>query len=81
VSDAAQVLVFELAESDAVLGVGDVKVEDGPDEREAAGLAGKRPIIGTGLAAVAERERKAATAFGLSSGRCGSQVVPVETAN
>jgi hypothetical protein len=34
------VLAFELAESDAVLGVGDVEVEDGPDEGEAAGLAG-----------------------------------------
>ena len=37
--------------------------------------------VGTGLAAVAERERKTATGFGLSSGRCGSQLVPVETAN
>jgi hypothetical protein len=33
--------VFELAEPDAVLGVGDVEVEDGPDECEAAGLAGE----------------------------------------
>jgi hypothetical protein len=41
VSHLAQALVFELAESDAVLGVGDVEVEDGPDEREAAGLAGE----------------------------------------
>jgi hypothetical protein len=37
-------LVFELAELDAVLGVGDVEVEDGPDEHVAAGLAGKRPV-------------------------------------
>jgi hypothetical protein len=34
-------LAFELAESDAVLGVGDVEVEDGLDEGEAAGLAGE----------------------------------------
>jgi hypothetical protein len=34
-------LAFELAESDAVLGVGDGEVEDGPDEGEAAGLAGE----------------------------------------
>src|SRR4030095_13874331 len=40
-SDPAQVLAFELAEPDAVLGVGDVEVKDGPDEREAAGLAGE----------------------------------------
>jgi hypothetical protein len=44
VSHPAQVLVFELAEPDAVLGVSDVEIEDGPDEPEAAGLAGKRPI-------------------------------------
>ena len=41
VSDPAQALAFELAEADAVLGVGDVEVKDGPDEREAAGLAGE----------------------------------------
>jgi hypothetical protein len=35
------VLAFELAEPDAVLGVGDVEVEDRPDEGEAAGLAGE----------------------------------------
>jgi hypothetical protein len=35
------VLAFELAEPDAVLGVGDVEVEDGPDQGEAAGLAGE----------------------------------------
>jgi hypothetical protein len=40
-TDLAQALAFELAEPDAVLGVGDVEVEDGPDEREAAGLAGE----------------------------------------
>jgi hypothetical protein len=40
VSDPAQVLAFELAEPDPVLGVG-VEVKDGPDEREAAGLAGE----------------------------------------
>jgi hypothetical protein len=36
-------LVVELAEPDAVLGVGDVEVQDGPDEGEAAGLAGEAP--------------------------------------
>jgi hypothetical protein len=41
VSDAAQALAFELAEPDAVLGDGDVEVEHGPDERQAAGLAGE----------------------------------------
>src|SRR5215207_10962374 len=41
VSHAAQALAFELAEADAVLGVGDVEVEHGPDEGEAAGLAGE----------------------------------------
>jgi hypothetical protein len=41
VSDSAQVLAFELAEPDAVLGVGDVEVKHGPDEGEAAGLAGE----------------------------------------
>jgi len=39
VSHAEQALAFELVEADAVLGVGEVDVEDGPDEREAAGLA------------------------------------------
>ena len=34
-------MAFELAEADAVFGVGDVEVEDGPDEREAAGLSGE----------------------------------------
>jgi hypothetical protein len=34
-------LAFELAEADAVLGVGDVEVKDGPDECQAAGLAGE----------------------------------------
>jgi hypothetical protein len=41
VSHAAQAFVFELGEPDAVLGVGDVEVEDGPDQGEAAGLAGE----------------------------------------
>jgi hypothetical protein len=41
VSDSAQVLAFELAEPDAVLGVGGVELQDGPGEREAAGLAGE----------------------------------------
>src|SRR5687768_18232888 len=41
VSHPAQALAFELAEADAVLGVGDVEVKHGPDEREAAGLAGE----------------------------------------
>ena len=44
VSDALEALAFELGELDAVGGVSDVEVKDGPDEREAAGLAGKRPI-------------------------------------
>jgi hypothetical protein len=34
-------LAFELTEPDAVVGVRDVEVQDGPDEREAAGLAGE----------------------------------------
>jgi hypothetical protein len=41
VAHAAEALAFELGESDAVGGVGDVEVKDGPDEREAAGLAGE----------------------------------------
>jgi hypothetical protein len=41
VSHPSQALAFELVEPDAVLGVGDVEVEDGPDERQAAGLAGE----------------------------------------
>ena len=36
-----EALAFELGELDAVGGVGDVEVEHGPDEREAAGLAGE----------------------------------------
>ena len=34
-------MAFELVEADSVLGVGEVDVEHGPDEREAAGLAGE----------------------------------------
>ena len=41
VSETAQVLAFELGEPDAVGGVGDVEIEHGPDERQAAGLAGE----------------------------------------
>jgi hypothetical protein len=41
VSEAAQALAFELGEPDAVGGVGDVEIENRPDEREAAGLAGE----------------------------------------
>src|SRR4051795_13773125 len=41
VADALEVLAFELGELDAVGGVADVEVKDGPDEREAAGLAGE----------------------------------------
>jgi hypothetical protein len=41
VSDPPEALAFELAESDAVFGVGDVEVKHGPDEREAAHLAGE----------------------------------------
>jgi hypothetical protein len=41
VSDPVEALAFELGELDAVGGVGDVEVEDGPDEGEAAGLAGE----------------------------------------
>jgi hypothetical protein len=41
VSDPLEVLAFELGELDAVGGVGDVEVKDGPDEGEAAGLAGE----------------------------------------
>jgi hypothetical protein len=36
-------LAFELVEADAVFGVGDVDVEHGPDEGEAAGLAWEAP--------------------------------------
>jgi hypothetical protein len=36
-----EVLAFELGELDAVGGVADVEVKYGPDEREAAGLAGE----------------------------------------
>ena len=39
-SDALKALAFELGELDAVGGVADVEVENGPDEGEAAGLAG-----------------------------------------
>ena len=41
VSGALEVLALELGELDAVCGVADVEVEDGPDEREAAGLTGE----------------------------------------
>ena len=41
VSGALELLALELGELDAVGGVGDVEVEHGPDEREAAGLAGE----------------------------------------
>src|SRR5438105_4787765 len=41
VSHAREALAFELAEAHALLGVGEVEVEDGPDEGEAAGLAGE----------------------------------------
>jgi hypothetical protein len=36
-----ETLVFELAEPDAIGGVADVEVEHGPDQGEAAGLAGE----------------------------------------
>jgi hypothetical protein len=39
-----EALTVELVEPDAVGLVRDQEVEDGPDERQAAGLAGKRPI-------------------------------------
>jgi hypothetical protein len=41
ISPPLEALAFELGEVDAVGGVGDVEVQDGPDEREAAGLAGE----------------------------------------
>jgi hypothetical protein len=44
VSDSGEALAVELGEGDAVGGVGDDEVEHGPDEREAAGLAGNRLI-------------------------------------
>jgi hypothetical protein len=44
VSHGLWALALELGELDAVGGVGDVEVEYGPDEREAAGLAGDWPI-------------------------------------
>ena len=44
VAESFEVLAFELGELDAVGGMADVEVRHGPDERQAAGLAGKRPI-------------------------------------
>jgi hypothetical protein len=41
VADSLELLAFELGELDPVGGVADVEVEHGPDEREAAGLAGE----------------------------------------
>jgi hypothetical protein len=41
VSDVVEALALELGEPDAVGGVGDVEVEHGPDERQAACLAGE----------------------------------------
>ena len=41
VSNSVEPLVVELGEADAVGFVGDDEVEHGPDEREAAGLAGE----------------------------------------
>ena len=41
VSHSLEGLALELGELDAVGGVGDVEVQDGPDEREAARLAGE----------------------------------------
>jgi hypothetical protein len=41
VSHLLEALALELGELDAVGGVGDVEVEDGPDEGEAAGLPGE----------------------------------------
>ena len=41
VADALEVAAFELGEPDAVGGVADVEVKHGPDQREAAGLAGE----------------------------------------
>ena len=44
VSDPPEALALELGEPDAVGGVGDVEVEHGPDERQAASSPGNRPI-------------------------------------
>jgi hypothetical protein len=41
IAESFEVLAFELGELDAVGGVADVEVKDGPDQREAAGLAGE----------------------------------------
>jgi hypothetical protein len=41
VSDALEVLAFELGELDAVGGVANVEIENGPDEGQAARLAGE----------------------------------------
>src|SRR5215217_2212603 len=41
VSESLEALAFELGEADAVGGVADVEVEHGPDQRQAAGLAGE----------------------------------------
>ena len=39
IAEALEALAFELGELDAVGGVADVEVKDGPDEGEAAGFA------------------------------------------
>jgi hypothetical protein len=41
IAESFEVLAFELGEADAVGGVADVEVQDGPDEGQAAGLAGE----------------------------------------
>src|SRR3954464_15406866 len=43
IAEPLEVLAFELGELDPVGGVADVEVKHRPDEREAAGLAGKAP--------------------------------------
>jgi hypothetical protein len=50
VADVLEALAFELGELDGVGGVADVEVKDGPDEREAAGLAGEAADVPAGAA-------------------------------
>jgi hypothetical protein len=56
VSDAAESLAVEFGEPDAVALVRDEEVQDGPDEREAAVLAGESADhLGAALTSASER--------------------------
>jgi hypothetical protein len=77
VSHSAQVVAFELAEPDAVLGVGDVEVKHGPHEGEAAGLAGEAADhLGTAFD-LGERPFEQLDAL-LAEARAGGRVVDLE---